>query len=35
VEGFALHLAWHARRDRDAGVQHVAENLRALLSSGK
>ncbi|OQM76970.1 LysR family transcriptional regulator [Manganibacter manganicus] len=35
VEGFPLHLAWHARRDRDAGVQHVAGNLRALLSSGE
>lgn len=33
VEGFPLHLAWHARRDRDAGVQHVAALLRSLLTS--
>ncbi|CAN5536129.1 LysR family transcriptional regulator [soil metagenome] len=24
VEGFALHLAWHERRDDDVAVQHVA-----------
>ncbi len=28
VEGFPLHLAWHARRDRDPGVQHVADIIR-------
>lgn len=32
VEGFPLHLAWHSRRDRDAGVRHVAAVVRALLS---
>lgn len=31
VEGFPLHLAWHARRDRDPAVQHVAAILRTLL----
>jgi DNA-binding transcriptional LysR family regulator len=31
VEGFPLHLAWHARRDRDAGVRHVASVVRSLL----
>ena len=24
IEGFPLHLAWHAPRDQDEGVQHVA-----------
>lgn len=32
VEGFPLHLAWHTRRDGDAGVQHVAAILRSLLT---
>lgn len=25
VEGFALHLAWHRRRDENVGVRHVAQ----------
>lgn len=33
VEGFPLHLAWHARRDGDLGVQHVAGIIRASLSA--
>jgi DNA-binding transcriptional LysR family regulator len=33
VEGFPLHLAWHARRDGDDGVQHVAGIIRASLST--
>ncbi|WP_085315434.1 LysR family transcriptional regulator [Derxia lacustris] len=32
VDGFALALAWHARRDGDAAVQHVATLLRELLA---
>lgn len=31
VAGFPLHLAWHARRDRDDGVQHVIGIMRVLL----
>jgi DNA-binding transcriptional LysR family regulator len=31
VEGFPLHLAWHRRRDGDAGVRHVAALLREAL----
>lgn len=31
VEGFALHLAWHVRRDKDAAVQHVAGIVKNLL----
>ncbi|MEJ0019028.1 MAG: LysR substrate-binding domain-containing protein [Acetobacteraceae bacterium] len=31
VEGFSLHLAWHIRRDRDPGVQHVAGIIRGLF----
>lgn len=31
VEGFPLHLAWHRRREGDAGVRHVAALLRDVL----
>lgn len=31
VEGFALHMAWHARTDGDVVTQHVAELLREVL----
>jgi DNA-binding transcriptional LysR family regulator len=31
VEGFPLHLAWHVRRDRDPGVQHVANIMRHVF----
>ena len=31
VEGFALHLAWHTRRDNDPAVRHVAELVREEL----
>jgi len=31
VSGFPLHLAWHRRRTGDAGLQHVARLLTALL----
>ncbi|MDZ7865248.1 LysR family transcriptional regulator [Acidovorax sp.] len=31
VEGFALHLAWHARRQQDAGVRFVAGVVGELL----
>ena len=31
VEGFPLHIAWHRRRAGDAGVQHVAGLLEALI----
>lgn len=31
VAGFPLHLAWHRRRDKDAGLQHVAGLLAGLL----
>jgi DNA-binding transcriptional LysR family regulator len=31
VDGFPLHLAWHARRDDDPGVQHVAGIVARLL----
>lgn len=34
VPGFPLHLAWHARRDRDDGVQHVIGIVRTLLRDG-
>ena len=30
--GFPLHLAWHRRRDSDAGLRHVAEILRQLVT---
>lgn len=33
VEGFPLHLAWHARRDHDVGVQHVATMIAELLEN--
>lgn len=32
VPGFALHLAWHRRRTRDAGLQHVVDLVKGLLS---
>jgi len=31
VSGFALHLAWHTRRTKDAALQHVAAILGRLL----
>jgi DNA-binding transcriptional LysR family regulator len=31
VSGFALHLAWHTRRAKDAALQHVAAILGRLL----
>lgn len=31
VAGFPLHLAWHRRRAKDAGLQHVASVLAGLL----
>ncbi|MGV6876741.1 LysR family transcriptional regulator [Pseudochelatococcus sp. B33] len=31
VAGFPLHLAWHRRRAKDAGLQHVAGVLRVRL----
>jgi DNA-binding transcriptional LysR family regulator len=33
VEGFALHLAWHKRRDEDAAVQCVARVLEAVIAA--
>jgi DNA-binding transcriptional LysR family regulator len=33
VPGFTMHIAWHTRRDADAGVQHVASVVRRLLDS--
>jgi DNA-binding transcriptional LysR family regulator len=33
VEGFPLHLAWHRRRDGDAGVRHVAACIRDILGT--
>lgn len=35
VEGFPLHLAWHARRDADGAVQHVVGIIRALLGENR
>ncbi|ASV88726.1 lysR substrate binding domain protein (plasmid) [Ochrobactrum quorumnocens] len=32
VPGFALHLAWHRRRTKDAGLQHVADLMKVLLA---
>ncbi len=31
VDGFPLHIAWHARQNRDAAVQHVVEVIRAVF----
>lgn len=31
VDGFPLHIAWHARQTRDTAVQHVAEVIRAVF----
>ncbi|PWK59678.1 LysR family transcriptional regulator [Roseicyclus mahoneyensis] len=31
VEGFPLHMAWHARQTRDTAVQHVANVIRAVF----
>ena len=31
VEGFPIHLAWHRRREGDAGVRHVAATIREAL----
>lgn len=33
VEGFPLHLAWHARRDGDTAVRHVAGLIEAALAN--
>jgi DNA-binding transcriptional LysR family regulator len=33
VDGFALHLAWHVRRDQDPAVQHVASIIKRLLET--
>ncbi|MGV0908478.1 LysR family transcriptional regulator [Martelella sp. FOR1707] len=33
VPGFTLHLAWHRRRARDTGLQHVVDLVKELLSS--
>ncbi|WP_341677333.1 LysR family transcriptional regulator [Niveibacterium sp. SC-1] len=32
VEGFPLHLAWHARRDQDPAVRHVAALLQDIIA---
>ncbi len=32
VEGFPLHMAWHARREDDLAVRHVAALVRAHLA---
>ncbi|MDP3415257.1 LysR substrate-binding domain-containing protein [Falsiroseomonas sp.] len=34
VPGFPLHLAWHARRDGDVAVRHVAALVQAVLAEG-
>jgi DNA-binding transcriptional LysR family regulator len=31
VEGFALHMAWHERREEDLAVQHVASLVESLF----
>ena len=31
VDGFPLHITWHARQNRDAAVQHVVEVIRAVF----
>jgi DNA-binding transcriptional LysR family regulator len=31
VQGFPLHLAWHARRDNDPAIRHVAQLIREEL----
>ena len=33
VEGFPVHLAWHRRREGDAGVRHVAATLREVVGA--
>ncbi|MHC8310934.1 hypothetical protein ACYZUC_15120 [Pseudomonas sp. GT1P32] len=33
VEGFAVHLAWHKRRDEDAAVQCVARVLEEVIAA--
>ena len=32
VKGFALHLAWHRRRQADRGLRHVADLLAEILT---
>jgi hypothetical protein len=32
VEGFTLHLLWHRRRAGDAGLLHVADVVRDVLT---
>ncbi|RRD25350.1 hypothetical protein ECB98_09955 [Brucellaceae bacterium VT-16-1752] len=31
VPGFALHLAWHRRRAKDTGLQHVVDLMKGLV----
>lgn len=31
VEGFPVHMAWHARADGDLAIQHVAELIRGVV----
>lgn len=31
VSGFPLHLAWHKRREKDLGLQHVAETVKTIF----
>jgi DNA-binding transcriptional LysR family regulator len=31
VDGFPLHLAWHARQTRDPAIRHVAEIIREVF----
>ncbi|TQV74166.1 LysR family transcriptional regulator [Exilibacterium tricleocarpae] len=35
VDGFPLHLAWHSRRDRDTGVQHVVKVIAEIFRGYK
>ena len=32
IDGFPLHLAWHARRSNDRGVRHVIAEISAIFS---
>jgi hypothetical protein len=33
VDGFPVHLAWHSRREGDAGVRHVAATMREVVGA--
>lgn len=33
VDGFPLHLAWHARQAKDAGVKHVTQTIKSIFDS--